>query len=88
MKNQIEEIIIKISQEIIDGANEWYNWRKINEEKIPLGIKLPEGNQYLKNIVLKELLHENWLKNNPYSTKIVKWETKAWGEIPADFGRK
>lgn len=31
---------------------------------------------------------ENWLKANSYSTKIVKWETKAWGEIPADFGRK
>lgn len=29
-----------------------------------------------------------WLKNNTYSTTIVKWETKAWGEIPADFGRK
>jgi ribonuclease HI len=31
---------------------------------------------------------EAWLRNNSYSTKIVKWETKAWGEIPADFGRK
>ena len=30
----------------------------------------------------------NWLKNNSYKTVIVKWETKAWGEIPADFGRK
>ena len=30
----------------------------------------------------------NWLKTNTYSTTIVKWETKAWGEIPADFGRK
>jgi ribonuclease HI len=29
-----------------------------------------------------------WLKNNTYITTIVKWETKAWGEIPADFGRK
>lgn len=29
-----------------------------------------------------------WLKNNDYKTTIVKWETKAWGEIPADFGRK
>ena len=29
-----------------------------------------------------------WLKNNTYTTVIVKWETKAWGEIPADFGRK
>ena len=30
----------------------------------------------------------DWLKNNSYTTTIVKWETKAWGEIPADFGRK
>ena len=29
-----------------------------------------------------------WLKENNYTTTIVKWETKAWGEIPADFGRK
>ena len=29
-----------------------------------------------------------WLTNNTYTTTIVKWETKAWGEIPADFGRK
>ena len=31
---------------------------------------------------------ETWLNSNNYSTRIVKWETKAWGEIPADFGRK
>jgi ribonuclease HI len=31
---------------------------------------------------------EAWLKTNTYTTIIVKWETKAWGEIPADFGRK
>lgn len=31
---------------------------------------------------------EKWLKMNSYITKILKWETKAWGEIPADFGRK
>ncbi len=31
---------------------------------------------------------ELWLQNNTYKTVIVKWETKAWGEIPADFGRK
>lgn len=31
---------------------------------------------------------ENWLKNNTYTTRILKWETKEWGEIPADFGRK
>jgi ribonuclease HI len=31
---------------------------------------------------------EDWLKNNTYSNPILKWETKDWGEIPADFGRK
>jgi ribonuclease HI len=31
---------------------------------------------------------ENWLKENAYKNKILKWETKAWGENPADFGRK
>jgi ribonuclease HI len=43
-----------------------------------------------KNEVVFDLIAraENWLKTNNYSTKIVKWETKAWGEIPADFGRK
>ncbi|MEN3323655.1 ribonuclease H family protein [Mariniflexile soesokkakense] len=43
-----------------------------------------------KNRSLFELVDraENWLKTNTYTTVIVKWETKAWGEIPADFGRK
>jgi len=31
---------------------------------------------------------EKWLKENTYTTTILKWETSEWGEIPADFGRK
>lgn len=32
---------------------------------------------------------ENWLMDNqPLSNTILKWDTKQWGEIPADFGRK
>lgn len=31
---------------------------------------------------------ENWLRNNAYDNPIIKWNTKEWGEIPADFGRK
>ena len=43
-----------------------------------------------KNKSLFELVDRAiiWLKTNNYNTTIVKWETKAWGEIPADFGRK
>jgi len=46
--------------------------------------------QTAKNKKVFELVAraENWLKTNTYSTTVVKWETKAWGEIPADFGRK
>ncbi len=31
---------------------------------------------------------ETWLRNNTYKNPLLKWETKRWGEIPADFGRK
>ncbi|MEG1581059.1 MAG: ribonuclease H family protein [Bacteroidaceae bacterium] len=31
---------------------------------------------------------EVWLKNNSYRIPLLKWETKEWGEVPADFGRK
>lgn len=29
-----------------------------------------------------------WLDNNKYSNAILKWNTEAWGENPADYGRK
>ncbi|KGI59529.1 ribonuclease H domain protein [Prevotella sp. DNF00663] len=31
---------------------------------------------------------ELWLRTHRVTTPVVKWETKQWGEIPADFGRK
>ena len=31
---------------------------------------------------------EKWLRENRYTTSLIKWETEQWGEIPADFGRK
>ena len=39
----------------------------------------------VKNLIQRA---ENWLKNNSFQNPILKWETKVWGEIPADFGRK
>ncbi|QKG78838.1 ribonuclease H1 domain-containing protein [Tenuifilum thalassicum] len=43
-----------------------------------------------KNQKLFELIQraENWLKENTWKNPLLKWETKYWGEIPADFGRK
>lgn len=31
---------------------------------------------------------EMWLRTHAFRVPILKWETKQWGEIPADFGRK
>jgi len=29
-----------------------------------------------------------WLQTNRYENRILKWQTKLWGEIKADYGRK
>ena len=31
---------------------------------------------------------ELWLKTHAFRVPIIKWETRKWGEVPADFGRK
>ncbi len=43
-----------------------------------------------KNAKLFGLLDDAilWLQSNSYKNPILKWETRIWGEIPADFGRK
>lgn len=42
---------------------------------------------------LKSMIEEaeKYLRENPQvlkNTKVMKWETSSWGEIPADYGRK
>jgi ribonuclease HI len=43
-----------------------------------------------RNVPIFELIDraEKWLAVNKVTNPIIKWETKTWGEIPADFGRK
>jgi ribonuclease HI len=43
-----------------------------------------------KNAMLFELIDraENWLAEHTFANPILKWDTQAWGEIPADFNRK
>lgn len=59
------------------------NW--VRRKKCNTKLKVSSKNKKLFELISRA---ENWLKNNDYSTPIVKWETLAWGEIPADFGRK
>lgn len=57
-------------------------------------VKRKKTNTYLEkteeNSKLFELIDRGikWLNENEYSNQILKWETKAWGENPADFDRK
>lgn len=44
-----------------------------------------EKNKKLFNMLERA---DKWLNNNTYENELLKWETKAWGENPADFGRK
>jgi ribonuclease HI len=43
-----------------------------------------------KNEPLFQLIEraETWLAEHELRVKLLKWDTNAWGEIPADFGRK
>lgn len=61
-------------------AMSWVKKKKCNSK-----LQESENNKAAFDLVRRA---ENWLKNNTYKTVIVKWETRAWGEIPADFGRK
>ena len=44
-----------------------------------------EQNRLLFDIIRRA---EQWLRENHYTTRLLKWHTEEWGEIPADFGRK
>ncbi len=61
-------------------AMAWVRNKRVNT-KLERSAKNVEIFKALDNGVL-------WLKANPVKCKILKWETKIWGEIPADYGRK
>lgn len=57
----------------------------VRNKKVKTTLKATSNNTKIFLLIQRAL---NWLNNNAYETKIVKWDTKNWGEIPADFGRK
>ena len=57
----------------------------IIKKKCKTKLKQDESNEILFDLIDRA---EKWLNENIYTNQILKWETKAWGEIPADFGRK
>lgn len=61
-------------------AMSWVRKKKINTK-----LERNRKNDELFQLVDRALI---WLNNNTFDNPILKWETKYWGEIPADFGRK
>lgn len=57
----------------------------VKQKKCKTKLKPNVQNEKLFNLIQRA---ELWLQQNQFSTPILKWETKKWGEIPADFGRK
>ncbi|MCH2489809.1 MAG: ribonuclease H family protein [Flavobacteriales bacterium] len=77
LKQQKSDRILYSDSRIAMG---WVKKKKCNTK-----LKRTQKNKALFDLITRA---EQWLKTNSYATKVVKWETKAWGEIPADFGRK
>ena len=59
------------------------HWVKTHRANTKL--KATPANKSLFYIIARA---EKWLHSNKYPNRLLKWETKAWGENPADFGRK
>ncbi|MFT6066225.1 MAG: ribonuclease HI [Paraglaciecola sp.] len=57
----------------------------IRQKKCKTNLSFNKENNDLLELIKRA---ETWLKENTFKNPILKWETKAWGEIPADFGRK
>jgi len=81
--NKLIKTITDYSKEHIDALNDWYSWREINEEKLPLGIKLPKGNQYIKNLSLKKQLNKCWreTQDNKVKFELIEYYISTWGGI-------
>lgn len=77
LKNQESQVMLYTDSVT---AMSWVSKKKCNTK-----LKRSKENQAVFVLIDRA---EQWLQNNTFTTKVVKWETKSWGEIPADFGRK
>ncbi len=57
----------------------------VKNKKCKTKLEQTEKNKPIFELIARA---EEWLLVNDYDIKLLKWQTKDWGEIPADFGRK
>lgn len=77
-KRQGKELKIIYSDSV--NAISW-----IRQKKCKTKFEQTKSNKKTFDIIERAV---SWLNNNEYETKILKWNTGAWGQIPADYGRK
>lgn len=71
------------SQTVYSDSRTAMKW--VREKKVATTLERNESTKEIWNLVDRALA---WLQTNTYDNKVLKWDTKAWGEIKADYGRK
>jgi hypothetical protein len=82
--NEIKDALVKLVEKTVNGNTEWYKWKKIDESKIPFGIKLNGLTELDKNIDLKNKLSEKWNSLTITSKEkliLVEYYISTWGGI-------
>lgn len=62
------------------NALTWVKKKKCNTKLVKT-----QANKEIFNLIDRA---EKWLNTHTPDIPLLKWETRLWGEIPADFGRK
>ena len=57
----------------------------VRNKKVKTTLERNNRNEEIFTLVDRAIV---WINTHQVKNKILKWETKLWGEIPADFGRK
>ena len=73
----------KKSKIIYSDSKTAINW--VKKKKCKTTLKKNSENKEVFELISRAI---KWLNTNKYNVNVLKWDTKLWGEIPADFGRK
>ena len=57
----------------------------IKNKSVNTKLQKTEKNTKLFNLIDRAI---TWIYNNKWENEVLKWNTQAWGEIPADYGKK
>lgn len=73
----------KKSKIIYSDSKTAISW--VKKKKCKTTLKKNSENKEVFELISRAI---KWLNTNKYNVNVLKWDTKLWGEIPADFGRK